>query len=228
MILISGTEEWKAMHPGAVIGLLEVSGVDNTQKCPPLDSRKRDVEMMLREKYGEFTRQQLVALPIMAAYKSYYNRFKKTYHVQLQVESIAQKGRNLPNMSPLVDANFAAEVETFILTAGHDVAKLQKPIIIDTSKEGDSITQLNGESKPIRTGDMIMRDADGVSCSILYGQDNRSYISPETSHVLYVAYAPDGVPHEMVETQLEKIEENIRLFSPNAIVEQRRLLRADD
>ncbi len=228
MIFISGTEEWKAMHPGAVIGLLEVSDVDNTQKCPPLDSRKRNVEMMLREKYGKFTRQQLVALPIMAAYKSYYSRFKKTYHVQLQVESIAQKGRNLPNMSPLVDANFAAEVETFILTAGHDVAKLQKPIIMDVSKEGDSITQLNGESKPIRTGDMIMRDADGVSCSILYGQDNRSYISPETSHVLYVAYAPDGVPHEMVETQLEKIEENIRLFSPNAILEQRRLLRADD
>ena len=185
MILISETSAWKATHPGAVIGLLELSGIDNSQKCPPLDNRKKEVEAQLREKYGEFTRQEIVSLPVMSAYKRYYSRFKKTYHVQLQVESIAQKGRKLPNISPLVDASFIAEMETFILTAGHDVAKLTKPISIDISKEGDTITQMNGQHKPIRAGDMIMKDANGVSCSIIYGQDNRSYISPETSHVLY-------------------------------------------
>ena len=226
MVLISETEEWKVAHPGAVIGLLELSGVENNQKCIPLNERKRKIEAELREKYGEYTRQELVALPIMAAYKRYYSRFKKTYHVQLQVESIAKKGRKLPNVSPLVDANFIAEMETFILTAGHDVAKLEKPIMIDVSKEGDHITQMNGEDKPIRVGDMVMRDADGVSCTILYGQDNRSFITPDTAHVLYVAYAPDGVSPEMVEMQLEKIEENIQLFSPSAVVEQKRLLRA--
>ena len=226
MISISGTDEWKAAHPGAIIGLLELSGIKNTQKCPPLDDRKRETEALLREKYGEFTRQELVALPVMSAYKQYYSRFKKTYHVQLQIESIAQKGRKLPNVSPLVDANFIAEIETFILTAGHDVEKLQQPITIDISREGDTIIQMNGQQKPIRTGDMIMRDANGVSCSILYGQDNRSYISPETSHALYVAYIPEGIPTKIAMTQLEKIEEYIRLFSPNAIVEQKHLLKA--
>ncbi|MBT3187848.1 MAG: hypothetical protein HN736_00820 [Anaerolineae bacterium] len=227
MILISETIEWKAVHPDAVIGLLEISGVDNMKKCIPLDNRKREVEEQLRIQYGEYTRQELVSLPVISAYKRYYSRFKKTYHVQLQVESIAQKGRKLPNVSPLVDANFIAEMETFILTAGHDVEKLQKPISIDISNEGDIITQMNGQRKPIRAGDMIMRDADGVSCSIVYGQDNRSYISPETSHVLYVAYAPDGVPTEVVMEQLEKIQEYIQLFSPSAKLEQKRLLRAE-
>jgi len=74
---------------------------------------------------------------------------------------------------------------------------------------------------------MIMKDANGISCSILYGQDNRSPILPETDHVLYVAYAPSGVPSEVVESQLQKIEENVGLFSPKAIVEQNRLLFAD-
>ena len=226
MISISGTNEWKEAHTGGMIGLLELSAVDNTQKCPPLNDRKREIEARLREKYGAFTRPELVALPVMSAYKQYYSRFKKTYHVQLQVESIVQKGRKLPNVSPLVDANFLAEMETFILTAGHDVAKLQEPITIDISKEGDQITQMNGQRKPIRTGDMIMRDANGVSFSIIYGQDNRSFISPETSHVLYVAYVPEGIPEEVTMTQLEKIEEYIRLFSPDAVVEQKRLLSA--
>jgi DNA/RNA-binding domain of Phe-tRNA-synthetase-like protein len=71
-----------------------------------------------------------------------------------------------------------------------------------------------------------MRDTNGVCCSIIYGQDNRSPISPETTRVLYVAYAPVGVPAETVDAQLKKIEENIRLFSPTAIVERHQLISA--
>ena len=226
MVLISETSDWRMAHPGAVIGLLELSGVENADTYPRLNDRKRETEAHLRERYQGFTRQEILSLPVMSAYKQYYKRFKKTYHVLLQVESIALKGKKLPNISPLVDSNFIAELETFVLTAGHDVEKLQEPILIDVSREGDQITQMNGVCKPIRAGDMIMRDAHSVSCSILYGQDNRSPISRETSHVLFVAYAPNGVPAEIVEAQLRKIEDNIRLFSPKTIVEQHQLILA--
>lgn len=224
MLAISGTYGWRSAHPGAVIGLLELAGVENTRSSPELDARKRQTEALLRERCKGFSRPDFLALPVMAAYEQYYKRFNKTYHVQLQVESIVLKGKSLPNVSPLVDANFVAEVETLVLTAGHDVAKLQGPISMDVSRDGDRITQMNGSSRDIRAGDMVMRDANGLCCSILYGQDNRSPISPATSHVLYVAYAPAGVPAETVEAQLAKIEGNVRLFSPKAMVEQRRLL----
>ncbi|OGA49985.1 MAG: hypothetical protein A3G25_00375 [Betaproteobacteria bacterium RIFCSPLOWO2_12_FULL_63_13] len=72
----------------------------------------------------------------MSAYDRYYKRFNKTYHVQLQVESIVLKGKSVPNVSPLVDANFVAEIETLVRTAGHDAAKLQGLISIDVSREG--------------------------------------------------------------------------------------------
>lgn len=84
---------------------------------------------------------------------------------------------------------------------------------------------MTGSTKTVRAGDM-MRDAKSVSCSILYGQDNGSPISSETAHVLYVAYAPVGVPVEAVEAQLSKIVDNVRLSSPRALVEQKRLLLA--
>jgi len=117
-------------------------------------------------------------------------------------------------------------METFVLTAAHDVAKLQGSVAIGVSREGDHMTQMNGDHKAIRVDDMIMRDANGTCCSIIYGQDARSPISPETSRVLYVAYAPPGVPSETVDTQLRRIQENIRFFSPTAVVEQRQLLLA--
>ena len=227
MLSITATDAWQKAHPGAVIGLLEMSGVDNLRISAELEERKRETESRLREQYRGFTRKDFLALPVMAAYDRYYNHFDKTYHVLLQLESIVLKGKNLPKVSPLVDSNFTAEVETLILTAGHDVSKLQAPIIMDVSNEGDRMIQMNGSPKDIRAGDMIMKDVGGICCSIIYGQDNRSPISAETSHVLYVAYVPAGIPDEQVESQMRKIEENIRLFSPDAILEQRRLLKTE-
>lgn len=224
MLSITATDDWRKTHPGAMIGLLELSGMDNTLPSPNLEERKRAAEARLRERYAGFTRQDFLSLPIMAAYQKYYKRFTKTYHVLLQLESIVWKGKSLPDVSPLVDANFTAEVNTLALTAGHDAAKLAEPIVVDVSQKGDSIVRMNGEPKLMEAGDMVMRDATGVVCSIIYGQDNVSLITPATTHALYVAYAPAGVPAEAVENHLRLIEENVRLFCPRGRVEQSRIM----
>ena len=223
---ISATDAWREAHPQALVGLLELSGVSNASPCPALDQRKRSVEAALRERYRGFSRGDFVAAPVLSDYVRYYRSFEKTYHVQLQLESIVLKGKSLPNVSPLVDANFAAELETLVLTAGHDVAKLEAPLRIDVSRAGDSITQMNGTTRAMREGDMVMRDAAGISCSIIYGQDNRSLISAGATHVLYVAYGAPGVPEALIERQLQGILANVRLFAPDCIVEQQAVLRA--
>lgn len=227
MLSISGTKDWQTAHRGAVIGLLEISGVDNTPASSPiLNLHKREVESRLRVLYKDFSRQDFLSIPAMAAYQKYYKKFSKTYHVLLQLESITLKNKNLPDVSPLVDSNFTAEVETLALTAGHDVDKLSGSIIMDVARAGDQFTQMGGAVKNILPGDMVMRDEQGLCCSILHGQDDRSPITPQTTHALYVVYAPSGVPLEAVESQLRKIEENIRLFSPESVTLQNRLLTA--
>ena len=69
MLTISASNKWRSTHPGAIIGLLELSGVDNTRPSPELNQRKREVETLLRERYKGFTRQDFLALPVMAAYE---------------------------------------------------------------------------------------------------------------------------------------------------------------
>lgn len=226
MLPISITDDWRATHRGAAIGLLEVSGVGNSAPWPTLDARKREIEARLRQRYQGFTRPDFLALPVMADYDRYYTRFGKTYHVQLQLESIVLKGKRLPDVSPAVDANFMAEVETLILTAGHDAEKLRAPIVVDVSRDGEQMTQMSGAARTIRARDMVMRDAEGICCSIIYGQDARSPIGPGTSHVLYVAYAPPGIAIDVVDRQLGEIEANLRLGPGEVVVEQRRVLTA--
>jgi len=226
MIPVNPTDAWKVAHPEAIIGLLELSSVDNSSPTPALDPCKREIETRLRRDYAGFGRKEFLALPVMAAYDRYYRSFEKTYHVLLQVESIVLKGKSLPVVSPLVDANFMAEVSSFVLTAGHDADKLVEPVIMDAVQADDDMTAMGGAVKSMRAGDMLMRDRLGVCCSILYGQDDRSPITAVTRHVLYVSYAPAGVQADVVHTHLRLVEEHVRLFSPQARCDQLTLLHA--
>lgn len=226
MLTITATQDWRMAYPGAYIGLLEVSGVENTSPANTLESAKRRLEERLRERYQGYTRPDFLALPVMHAYHSYYRRFDKTYHVLLQLESIVLKGKSLPRISPLVDANFAAELETLALAAGHDVARLELPLTIDIVHPGETFTQMVGASKTLLPGDMAMRDRLGITCTILYGQDDRSPITPATSHALYVVYAPPGVGQAAVATHLETVLSHIHLLSPHCRLEQLTMLEA--
>jgi DNA/RNA-binding domain of Phe-tRNA-synthetase-like protein len=212
MLSIQITDEWHKAFPGATVGLLEMSGADNTKPCPGLERRKREAEARLRASFGGCSRKDFLSLPVIAAYDRYYARFRKTFHVLLQLESIVLKGKDLPRISPLV--------------AGHDADLLVEPVRVDVSREDDVITQMNGEARQMYAGDMVMRDGGAVSCSVIYGQDNRSPISAQTARALYVAYAPQGVPVDVVERHLAAIEESVRLCCPGASVEQRRLVTA--
>lgn len=219
MFQIELTSRWHELFPGAHVGLLCIGNVDNTRHATLLDERKRTVEAGLREKFGQLSRADLHELAILKAYRNYYKTFNKTYHVQLQLESIVHKSKSLPHVTPLVDANFVVEVETLVLTAGHDADLLEAPILIDATQTGQTFIQMNGSERSLKPNDMMMADNQGVVCTIIYGQDQRTPISPQTRRAFYVAYAPTGVSKAAVQQQLDGIRANVLSFAPKAQVE---------
>ncbi len=220
------TPAWHATFAGGHVGLLLIGPVDNSPRPSPLDDHKRALEATLREKYGGLARADLQQLDALRAYKAYYRKFNKTYHVQLQLESVVHKGKSLPAVNPLVDACFAAELETHLLTASHDAARLVAPVTIDASTGREELPMLNGERKQILANDMIMADAQGLVCTILYGQDRRTPVTVDTSHVLYVTYAPAGVPRPAVAAHQATLLRNVRLFAPEAEVVSEEIVTA--
>ena len=193
-----------------------MGNVDNSRRATPLDAHKRRIEARQRERLAGFSRSELLALDVLKAYKRYYKKFNKTYHVLLQLESIVHKGKNLPNVNPLVDANFTAEIETLLLTAGHDADRLKGPVTIGVSKGSETFVQMNGSPKDLKAGDMIMADQKGVVCTVIYGQDRRTPITPQTRRALYVTYVPAGIDRGIVEHHNATIKANVRLFAPTA------------
>jgi DNA/RNA-binding domain of Phe-tRNA-synthetase-like protein len=191
-------------------------GVANPQTHAGLSERKQELERELRARFDSGDKQAINALPIVQAYRAYYRRFKQSYHVQGQLESIVFRGKDIPNVSALVEAMFMAELKNLLLTAGHDLDTLQLPIVLDASNGEESYTRLQGDEQALKVGEMFMRDQAGVISSILLGPDKRTRITGQTRNVLFAVYAPASIERGTVEQHLEDIRQNVLLISPEA------------
>jgi DNA/RNA-binding domain of Phe-tRNA-synthetase-like protein len=202
-------DNWKSAFPDAHAGVLVMRDVINPSSHEELEKRKIALEQELRIRYSSQDRAALAQLPVLQAYTAYYRRFKKTYHVQLQLESIVFKDKSIPSVAALVEAMFMAEVKNLLLTAGHDLDKLYIPITLDVSQGVERYTLLRGQEQVLKTGDMFIRDGTGVISSILYGPDQRTAINAQTRNVIFTVYAPAGIAHETVSTHLRDLQQNV-------------------
>ena len=190
------------------IGLLIVDGFTGAQD-DRLKSARLQMERKLREKYGQSTREALKELDVMRPYVEYYKAFGYTYHVLLQLESVA-RGKAIPDALPPVSAMFMAELKNGILTAGHDLEKVQRPIRRMVSDGGEAYAALGGKVTTCVRGDRFLADQSGVLSSMLRGPDQRTAITGQTRRLLYTAYAPDGVPEPALIRHLADIEGLLR------------------
>ncbi len=217
--MLEVTSAWRSAYPRAHAGLLVMRSVVNPSHHPVLESRKKALEETLRTQFSGQDRATLSNSPVLRAYNDYYRRFKKTYHIQLQLESIVLKGKSIPSVAALVEAMFMAEMQDMLLTAGHDLDVLRPPLSLDVATGSERYTLLRGEEQTLKAGDMIISDQEGVISSIIYGPDRRTQITPETRNVLFTVYAPPGIGEQAVSAHLDHLKDNVMLFAPQAQVE---------
>lgn len=217
--LFSLAQAFKVAYPGACAGALAMHNVSNLPQHAALDARKLALEQQLRTRFVGQSREEIKTLPSVQAYNAYYRRFDKTYHVQLQLESVALKGKFIPRVATLVEAMFMAELQNQLLTAGHDLDVVQGAVTVDVAVGDERYVALNGQEQMLKVGDMYMADAQGVISSVLYGPDQRTRIMPATRNVLFTVYAPVGIGVEAVRQHLCDIRDNVYLFASGAEVD---------
>ncbi|MFN8461858.1 MAG: hypothetical protein U0X93_08840 [Anaerolineales bacterium] len=74
--------------------------------------------------------------------------------------SIVLKGKSIPSVASLVECMFMAEVKNMLLTAGHDLDKLQLPLTLDVTQGTESYTLMRG-AQTVKAGDMTISDQAG-------------------------------------------------------------------
>jgi DNA/RNA-binding domain of Phe-tRNA-synthetase-like protein len=225
--MFSASERWQSRYPRASVGVLAMGGVANPKSHAEVENRKQHCEEELRARFAGLDRNKLKELPIIKAYDAYYGKFGKTYHVLLQLESVALKGKHLPNVGSLVDNMFTAELRNLLLTAGHDLDCVSPPLSVDVASGTESYTMYNGKTQDLKSDDMFIHDSQGVLSCILYGPDQRSRIKGDTKRVLFTTYAPPGIATEAVLAHLEEIRDGVLSITPEATIELLKVYQAN-
>lgn len=201
-------------YPGACVGVLVLDRVTNPAQSPELDAQKDALQTELRVRFPDEA--AIKSDPVIQAYTAYYKRFKKTYHIALQLESVALKEKSIPGVAALVECMFMAELADRLLTAGHDLDAVQGDITVGVADGSEIYTLLRGVEQQTKPGDLCIRDEAGVISSIVYGPDSRTQINATTTRALFTVYAPPGVGEQPVREHMDRILEYVRLFSPQA------------
>ncbi len=218
-MVLQMTDSYRRAFPDACMGVLILKAVQNDGGVSgDLDERRRSVTAVLREKYGALNRGALRELPIYREYVRYYKRFDKTYQVLSQLESVAVKGRDVPAISPLVTAMFLAELETGVLTAGHDLHRLALPLVVAEGVEGERYELLGkGVHQEVKPGDVRVADGEGIVGTILHGPDDRTPITDATRDALFLVYGVPGVTPDEIRRHLELLRDHVKLAAPQAV-----------
>ncbi len=222
--MLSITPELQAAWPGAQIGLLRLQGAENPPHSDNLEAAKAALLQELRDRFPD--RAAIDAFAPVAVYGDFYRRFKKTYHVRLQLESVAVKGKAIPSVAALVEAMFMAELKNAILTAGHDLTTVQGSLMADVARGDEIFTRFGGGEQQLKAGDILLQDSAGVIGCVIYGPAQRTCINPDTKDALFVVYGPPGLATAAIEQHLSDIAAYARLIAPGVTTVWQKVYRA--
>ena len=217
--MLTISEDFKEIYPNAKFGVLIMKDVKN----PPINAEFNKTKTLIKEQllsqYQNYNRKEFVKSEPVCFYTNYYKKFKKTYPVMLQLESIILKSKDLPNVSTLVESMFLAELKNLLLTAGHDFDKIEFPLKLNLAEGNESFIGISQKEQFLAKNDIMLSDGQGVISSILNGPDYRTQITSETKNVLFFIYTPDGINENIILNHLKDINSYVFIFAPDAKVD---------
>ena len=207
--MITVTTMAKTVYPKAQFGAMAVRGINSNAARSVMDSIVAAEIGEIKLKYPGYDRKTVLAAEPLCYYASYYKKFKKSYHVLGQLESVLLKGKSIPSVGVPVEAMFLAEVKNLLLTAGHDLDLIEGSLIVNVAAEPVSYKSLSGQEQYLVKEDLYLSDEKGILSSILGGPDHRTRITETTKNALYFVYGPEGVSEKLIRQHLETIFNNL-------------------
>lgn len=152
-------------------------------------------------------------------YVRYFRKFKKTYPVMLQFESVMFKGQPFPNVNPVTEVPFLLELTSWVLSGTHDADRLQGPVELYLAAEKAPFLGIRDRELHTYPGDLSARDQGGIIFSLIAGTDGRTCARPESRHVFYPLFGIPGLPVSVLEGAMARLKGYVEALSPEAAVQ---------
>ncbi len=160
-------EDFLALFPEALIGVVRVHGCDNAAPSAEVEARLRRAEAGART---AFAGAALAEEPRVACWREAYRRFgaspkKSPSSIENLLRRVA-KGEALRPINPLVDIYNAVSLERLLPAGGEDLAQVRGDVVLCLARAAEPPVLLlgEGEARPPHHGEVIYRDDVSAIC----------------------------------------------------------------
>lgn len=209
----------KEVYSGVSFGIMIAHGFHMTTGRSQMDTLKIAEIKRIKGEYKEYERKNLLNSGPICHYAAYYKKFKKTYPVLLQLESILLKDKGIPNVGVPIETMFLAEINNLLLTAGHDLNQINGSLTMNVAVGTENYQGISGKKQQLTKNDLFLSDESGILSSILNGPDYRTRITEATQNVMYFVYGVDGITGEQIRQHLENIRHYLLTVIPEVEIQ---------
>ncbi len=170
----------------------------------------------LRQMYTEYDRKAVFG---DNPYVRFFKKFKKTYPVLMQFESVMFKGRSFPEFNPVSEVAFLMEIVTYVLSGAHDINQIQGSVELYSAVRKEEFPGLRGVPFHTYPGDFCGRDSEGIIFSLIAGADERTCAKQDSTHIMYPVFGTPDLDETVIRNAMDVLVRYIRVLSPDARIE---------
>ena len=167
----------------------------------------------LKEKYRDYDRKAVFG---ENPYFRFFKKFKKTYPVMMQFESVLFKDRPFPAFNPVAEIAFLMELVTHVLSGAHDADRIAGEVLLYSATAKEEFPGLRGQPFHTYPGDFCARDAEGIIFSLIAGADERTCARTDSTYVIYPLFGTPDLPVSVLEEAMEVLVRYIQVLAPEA------------
>jgi len=203
------TDAYRQRFPDLAFGIGTIQSCAYFEKSESFKLFKRDLLRKMRRRAGLAQIEERINL---------YDRFFKEWgypcplpnHFKRTVE------RGFPIVNLYIDTHIIAELCDGVLMAIQDLDRFQGGWRLDLAHDGETFQGVSGNTIRCKEDEVILRDGEGIVCSLFQGPDFRTRVEPTSRNIgVYVFTAP-GIQQEQVSNGLQLALEILENFGHGA------------
>lgn len=121
------------------------------------------------------------------AFTNFFARYGVDSPLNRQIATAAKHGFPTGAPAPIL-ALLALEAATGVLMGVQNLDAVKSYVQLDVTVSPESFLHLNGKTVTCSTGEIVVRDADGIIASHLRGPDSRTAVSQESRNLLFYVF----------------------------------------
>jgi len=199
------TDAYRQRFPDLAFGIGTIQSCTYFEKSESFKHHKRDLLRRMRRRANLVQIEERINL---------YDRFFKEWGYPCPLPSYFKRtiemGFTIVNL--YIDTHIIAEMVHGILMAIQDLERFYGGWKLDLAHEGETFQGVSGKTIRCKEDEIILRDGEGIVCSLFQGPDFRTRVEPTSKNIVVYVFTAPGIQEEHVSNGLRLALEILEKF----------------